>query len=57
MTPGERALVRMAELVPWERAYYAVGIVALVLFCAVMVATLAIMAPAVRAAVKDLFGE
>lgn len=51
MTPGERALIRLADqgavLLPFE-------IATLVLFCAVMVAALVIMAPAVRAAIRDL---
>jgi hypothetical protein len=56
MTPGERALLEMAEVVPWERAFLAVGILALALFCLVMVAALVLMAPAVRTAVRELLG-
>jgi hypothetical protein len=56
MTPGERALLEMADIVPWERAFLAVGIVALALFCLVMMAALVLMAPAVRTAVRELLG-
>jgi hypothetical protein len=51
MTPGEKALMRMADvsavLLPFEIAM-------LVLFCAVMLSALLLMAPALKAAIKEL---
>jgi hypothetical protein len=57
VTVGERALLQMAEVVPWERVFLGVGIVAMALFCLVQIAALLLLAPAVRTAVRDLFGQ
>lgn len=57
MTPGERALLEMASVAPWERAFLAVGIVVLALFGLVLVGALVIMAPAVRMAIRDLMDD
>lgn len=57
MTPGERALLKLAENVGWERAFLVVGTAAMAVLCVAVIAALIIMAPAVREVVRDLLGR